>query len=230
MRFQLHTIAVAVVALLSVACTNDSYDSGDGNFSYLTAEMVLLHTGSDMKAVSATTDNGENLTLANPFQQEWMTRPDTVYRALLYYDRTGEPEVKVRSVARVPVLHAVEASRVADLSDSPVGLESIWQTAGCDYVNLSLLLKSGKADGDNMQTIVLADDGVAVDATGKRHARLRVVHDQGSVPEYYTVRQFVSLSLADYAHADSVDISVNTQKAIVGRTFAVNRKQYVCQQ
>lgn len=224
MRFPLYTIAVAVVAMLSVACTNDSYDSGDGNFSYLTAEMVLLHTGSDMKAVSATTDSGESLTIANPFAQNWMTTPDTVYRALLYYDRTGLQEVKARSVTRVPVLHALDASRVADLDDSPVGLESVWHTDGSDYVNISLLLKSGKAEGDNLQTIALVDDGTTADGSGKRHMRLRVVHDQGSVPEYYTVRQYVSICLTDYAQADSVDISLNTAGAEVVRTFPCKRK------
>ena len=43
-RIRLFTIAAAFVGLMSAGCSSDSYDTGDGNYSYLTADFALVTT------------------------------------------------------------------------------------------------------------------------------------------------------------------------------------------
>lgn len=214
-------IAAAIVAVLLGACTSDSYDSGDGNFSYLKAEFAVVATDDNLNIISATTDGGSRLVFANPFKQQWASQPDSVYRALLYYDNTGDSIVKARSISPVPVLSVVSSDRVAELTDSPVTLESTWMSASGCYINLSLLLKAGSTDGGAQQTVALVDDGSYDDSSGKRHLTLRLIHDQGTVPDYYTVRQYLSVAVAQLMPADSVDVVVNTHDGTVVKKFCV---------
>ena len=57
--------------------------------SYLICILTSLKHGQTNweRFVSAKTDDGEELTLSPAVKEQWATRPDTTYRALLYYDR-----------------------------------------------------------------------------------------------------------------------------------------------
>lgn len=227
MKYHQYLIAATAVGLLSVACTNDGYDTGDGNLSYIKAEFVLLATNADGTVDKATTDDSATLQMENPFKQTWAERPDTVYRALLYYDTTdnGAP-VKARSVRQVPVVGLVDSERVKDFNDSPLGVESVWMAHNASFANLSLLLKTGKADQDDMrQTIALVADSVYTDTDGKRHLALRLLHDQGNVPQYYTTTQYVSIGRATFDGADSLDIRLNTYEGVVVRHLSTSPQQ-----
>lgn len=217
--------SLAVIALLITltACTSESYDAGDGPNSYLTADLVLLHTSQDKSVRSALLDDGTTLQFSNPFAQDWLTRPDSVYRALLYYDKTvaasdaaaSNPTatsiVRARSVRPVPVLRPVEAAKVDAMRTDPVGFESLWMSKNNSYINLSLLLKSGKAEGDDaLHSLGVVSYGTTVDAAGSRTLHLTLYHDQGGVPEYYTVQQYVSIPTQLLEEADTVELTLNT--------------------
>ena len=189
-------MAVAVAMLAS--CEHDGYESGDGSLSYLTAELAVLHTASNRSATSADLDNGTTLSISNPFTTSWMAKADTIYRALLYYDvaTDGSKTVKARSVSAVPVLRPIDQNKVKQMHTDPVGVESAW-AAKSGYINLSLLLKAGKTD--------------------MRH--LKLYHDQGGVPEYYTVQRYASIDIKDLGDVDAVSITVNTYNGEVINTF-----------
>lgn len=217
--------SLAVIALLITltACTSESYDAGDGPNSYLTADLVLLHTSQDKSVRSALLDDGTTLQFSNPFAQDWLTRPDSVYRALLYYDKTVATSdaaasnstatsiVRARSVRPVPVLRPVEAAKVDAMRTDPVGFESLWMSKNNSYINLSLLLKSGKAEGDEaLHALGVVSDGTTTDAAGSRTLHLTLYHDQGGVPEYYTVQQYVSIPTQLLEEAVTVELTLNT--------------------
>lgn len=231
MKITYTRIAVAIVGLLSVGCTTDSYDSGDGNYSYLTADFVLLHTDGEASISSADTDDGKHLAISNPFTADWAQKADSVYRALLYYDANktdGDDDtkrcvVKMRSVRHVPVIYPTTADHVAGINDSPVDVESTWMSGNGKFLNMTLLLKYGKTDDSQaIHTVAVAKGEPYIDADGKRHAVLRLVHDQGNVPQYYTVKQYVSISMGEFADADSVDIGINASSGYINKTLPMS--------
>lgn len=231
MKITYTRIAAAIVGLLSVGCTTDSYDSGDGNYSYLTADFVLLHTDGEARISSADTDDGKHLTISNPFIADWAQKADSVYRALLYYDanKTGDTDdskryvVQMRSVRYVPVIYPTTADRLVGINDSPIDVESTWMSANSRFLNMTLLLKSGKTDDDQpIHTVAVVKGEPYIDADGKRHAVLRLVHDQGNVPQYYTVRQYVSISMGEFADADSVDIGINVSSGYISKRLPLS--------
>lgn len=212
---------MAVAAAMFTSCEHDGYESGDGSLSYLTAELAVLHTASNRSATSADLDNGTTLSISNPFTTSWMAKADTVYRALLYYDvaTDGSKKVKARSVSSVPVLRPVDQNKVKEMHTDPVGVESAW-AAKSGYINMSLLLKAGKTDGeDAVQTLGLVDCGTTVGDDGKRTRHVKLYHDQGGVPEYYTVQRYASIDIKDLGDADVVSITVNTYNGEVIKTF-----------
>jgi len=217
------SLAVIAFLITLTACTSEAYDSGDGQNSYLTADLVLLRTSPDKSVRSALLDDDTELLFSNPFAQEWLARPDSVYRALLYYDKTvatsatadSNPTatsiVRARSVRPVPVLRPVEAAKVDAMRTDPVGFESLWMSKNKSYINLSLLLKSGKAEGDEaLHALGVVSDGTTTDAAGSRTLHLTLYHDQGGVPEYYTVQQYVSIPTQLLEEADTVELTLNT--------------------
>lgn len=218
---KIRILLMALAAAVLASCEHDGYESGDGSLSYLTAELAVLHTASNRSATSADLDNGTTLSISNPFTTSWMTKADTIYRALLYYDvaTDGSKKVKARSVSAVPVLRPMEQSKVKDMHTDPVGLESVW-AAKSGYINMSLLLKAGKTDGeDAVQTLGLVDCGTTVGNDGKRIRHLKLYHDQGGVPEYYTVQRYASIDTKDLGDVDAVSITVNTYSGEVTKTL-----------
>lgn len=217
------SLAVIAFLITLTACTSEAYDSGDGQNSYLTADLVLLRTSPDKSVRSALLDDDTELLFSNPFAQEWLARPDSVYRALLYYDKTvatsdaaaSNPTstsiVRARSVRSVSVLRPVEAEDMETLRTDPVGFESLWMSKNKSYINLSLLLKSGKAEGDEaLHALGVVSDGTTTDAAGRRTLHLTLYHDQGGVPAYYTVQQYVSIPTQLLEEADTVELTLNT--------------------
>ena len=218
---KIRILLMALAAAVLASCEHDGYESGDGSLSYLTAELAVLHTASNRSATSADLDNGTTLSISNPFTTSWKTKADTIYRALLYYDvaTDGSKKVKARSVSAVPVLRPMEPSKLKDMHTDPVGVESVW-AAKSGYINMSLLLKAGKTDGeDAVQTLGLVDCGTTVGNDGKRIRHLKLYHDQGGVPEYYTVQRYASIDTKDLGDIDAVSITVNTYSGEVTKTL-----------
>lgn len=218
------SLAVIAFTIALTACTSEAYDSGDGTNSYLTADLVLLRTAPDKSVRSVQLDDGTELRLSNPFAKDWIERSDTVYRALLYYDQISArsdaavgtnpnsiPVVRARSVLPVPVLRISAAADVDNILTDPVGFESMWVSKNGSYLNLSLLLKSGKAEGDtSLHTLGVVSNGTTTDADRRRTLHLTLYHDQGGVPAYYTVQQYVSIPTQFFEDADTIELTLNT--------------------
>lgn len=72
-------------------------------------------------------------------------------------------------------------------------------------------MKSGKAEGDtSLHTLGVVSNGTTTDADGHRTLHLTLYHDQGGVPEYYTVQQYVSIPTPLLKDADTVELTLNT--------------------
>ena len=68
------------------------------------------------------------------------------------------------------------------LRTDPVGFESLWLSKNKSYINLSLLLKSGKTEADDaMHALGIVSYGTTTDADRRRTLHLTLYHDQGGV-------------------------------------------------
>ena len=106
-----------------ISCSNDGYDTGDGNLSYLCAEFVEAFTSSDTIVVKAVTDDGASLTFTQRIKTSWTSVPDSSYRALLYYSK-GDNPVRALSLRQVPVLTPKE--HADSIATDPLTVESVF--------------------------------------------------------------------------------------------------------
>lgn len=191
-----------------ISCSNDGYDTGDGNLSYLCAEFVEAFTSSDTIVVKAVTDDGASLTFTQRIKTSWTSVPDSSYRALLYYSK-GDNPVRALSLRQVPVLTPKE--HADSIATDPLTVESAWTSKNEKYVNLSLLLKTGVSEGvDEKQWLSLVVDP---EASGTDNSLL-LLHAQNGVPEYYTTRIYVSIPIAALPTGKATILRVNTYKGM----------------
>ena len=204
-----------IATSLLAACAIDSYEKGDGELSLLTADLVEAHVDADKKVTLVETDQSERLTLTPAATAQWIETADTVYRALLYYNKVEEGKADPVSLGWVGVLPPRDSIQGGMKSD-PIHVESMWLAKNRKYLNLRLRLLTGNSDDDEARHSI----GVVSDhaLSSANHARLYLYHDQGGVPEYYSSVSYASIPLADIA-ADTLTITVNTYDGPVSRTF-----------
>ena len=193
-------IASAFPLLLS--CSVGGYEEGEGEYSLLRADFCeLIATDSGESAV-ALADDGAELRLYPPVKADWLAKPDSSYRALLYYkvaDGGGEPV----AVSRMPVL---VPSIGVDLPSDPVSFESAWRSG--KYANVAFYVKTGVADGVSPKhTIGVSMDSISVAVPGDTIAHLSLRHDQGGTPGYYSQKVYASIPLATLP-SGAVEIAV----------------------
>ncbi|WP_455540359.1 NigD1/NigD2 family lipoprotein [Prevotella fusca] len=216
------TMVTAAVSLLIVsACEHDFYETGDSGLSYLHTDFVEARTNTLSAFVSASTDDGIQLTLQPALKEKWATKGDTTYRALLYYNKVEngvtEP-VAIRPVAVLPLRLALNKPVV---HNDPVGFESAWMSKNGSYLNLGLILKTGKKEGKQpVQSVAVVCDSIKLQPSGGRMFYLRLHHHQNGVPEYYSSRVFASIPLAGFKKPDSITLDINTYKGKIRKYFA----------
>lgn len=211
---------LTLLPLLVSSCESDSYEKGTGRYSLMRADLGLLAVNGDLQAVAFTTDDGDAYELTSPVTTSWLTRPDTTYRVLMYYNKVEDTRAEAVGLSVVPTLVPVEHWRLGTQPVDPVGVESAWLSQGGRYLNLGLLVRSGRVDDEEgVHGIGVVQDTVLVHADQTRTARYRFLHDQGDTPEYYTNRRFVSILLP--AQLDTVTLSVNTYDGPLERRFAL---------
>lgn len=216
-----------LLALLVLAgCSADGYDSGDGRYSYLRADFVEMHADAGKAVDYVVTDEGERLAADPSFTISWITKPDSVYRALMYYNKiyseSGSACAKAVSVVQVSVLNIIPLQQVGEVPSDPVTFESAWLSAGGKYLNMCVLLKAGTTDdSDAMQTIGIVGEQTVTMPDGGSCAVLRFLHDQGGVPEYYSVRKYLSIRTSDI-DADAVKIKINTYSGETEKVINLN--------
>lgn len=215
--------------LFLMACENDAYRIGEGALSNMRADFVEAQTDADANAVSIETDDGEQMYFSQAVRVSWMERPDTVYRALLYYnkveadDGTYRAEPLAMSQVLVPQIVPFE-NLEGGLKADPVDFVSSWTSRNGKYLNLELGVKTGSVDGSyGTQTLGVICLGVDERTDGTRLVRLSLYHDQAGVPEYYTTDAYVSIAVSrlpvEPSVGDDVSIDIETYDGTVTRTF-----------
>lgn len=208
---------LAMATVLLAACATDSYDSGTGKFSLTQADFVEAHTTSDNAVDYVLTDNGEKLTLTQRKTAAWIDTADTLYRAILYYNKVSNTEAEPVSLSRLPVLSPVIADSIGERHTDPVKFESMWISNNGRYINIGFYMKNGTTDAEPGQhTVGMMYEGERDNADGTRTVRLRLYHDQGDVPEYYSSKYYVSIACSGI-DADSVSIAINTYDGPIER-------------
>lgn len=215
---------LALFIPLIIACEHNSYDTGDGRYSYLQADIVDAHAATKGQIDYCHTDKGDLLKLSPHAKADWATTPDSTYRALLYYGKVTDHTTEAIQIARVPVLKSVPTARIDTIFTDPLKLESAWMSTNRRYLNLQLGLKTGRQDGvDNKQVVSVMHDSTSATGTSMPTIYLQLYHRQNGVPEYYTVRQYVSIPLDDIKETTQICLTVNTYNGIVTRSFVIDR-------
>ena len=206
-------LLLSLVTLTS--CTIDAYEKGEGSLSLMTADFVEAHVDGDKRVTLVETDQDERLQLSPSVTARWIERADTVYRALLYYNKVEDGQAEPVSLGWVGVLPPRDSIK-GGMKTDPVHLESMWLAKNRKYLNLRLRLMTGSADDEDARHAIgmVGSSETATD----NHAYLHLYHDQGGMPEYYSSVTFASIPLAGIA-ADTLTVVVNTYDGVVSRTF-----------
>lgn len=211
----------AILLLLLVSCESDSYDKGEGELSLATAEFVEAHANGNKQMDYVITDNDDRLTVSPQPSVKWMTTPDSLYRALLYYNNVGEGVIEPQSITQVPTLSIYPDWMIQDIKTDPVTFESIWQSANGKYLNMAFYLKIGEVGKDaELHTISIIQDTIIQNADGTATSFMCLYHDQGDMPEHYSSKCYISIP-RDSIKADSVCMEINTYKGVLYKKVAL---------
>lgn len=214
------------------ACTTESYDTGDGDYSYLRADFCELHTTQAKQVDYAISDDGERISFGKTLNVKWAERADTLYRALLYYNRLPDADAKALSLQHVYVLGPKASASVEDPHHDPVVFESAWlstcrrtdltiavdstsREAVTHYLNIAFLVKTGEPDDETARQSI----GVTAEQNSDGAWLLTLLHDQGNVPQYYSTRIYASIPLTDRQLQDGIVLNINTYSGLLTRSF-----------
>lgn len=215
-------LSLTFCLMLLASCTQEVYEKGESDLSLLQADYVEVHVAADGKIDYVVTDEGEQLYLTQPVAKEWTMVPNTFYRALLYYNKV-EGKAQVVSISQVSTILLTASSELVEgVKEDPVELESAWTDKRNRYLTLSLRLKTGKIDdGADGQHLAVCYDRMTKDADGRVTYHLRLYHDQGDVPQFYSSRYLLSVPLFVY-EVDSVQLTLQTYAGPVTKKFRVS--------
>lgn len=223
MRKVFRLLSALSLVILATACEQDVYDKGNSEYSLMRADFVEAFVDNDKKVGYVVTDDNERLQLVEPYTAQWIERPDTTYRAVLYYNMVGA-EVETLALSKVSTTRVRKPGEFkSGVKTDPLGLESVWLGGNRKYLNLCLILKTGAVEDEKIvQTLGIIGDTIVTDAGGRRTYQLRVFHNQGGVPEYYSQRVYFSVPVSEL-EVDSLRLSVNTYNGVVSKGFLLSR-------
>lgn len=196
------TVVLSVLAALLAACSHDAYDTGDGALSYMRADFVEAETDASSSIAAVLTDDGERLMLTRRVKADWASKPDTAYRALLYYNKveTDDAMFMAEPVAMSRVLTPVikpAGAFTGGMKTDPVVFVSSWKSGGNRFINFDLKVKTASLDGEGKgHTIGMACENVEQKADGRHVINLRLYHDRADMPEYYSSQLYLSVPLS----------------------------------
>lgn len=216
------TIHYSLLAMIS-SCSQDAYDKGEGRYSLMRGDFAEANVNSSREVTSITTDDGETLPLKSLHTAKWISRPDTVYRCMLYYNKVkaddGKTVAEVISMGKVNCPQIIPLPANDQYKDDPVKFESLWKSKSGKYLNLHLQLKTGQTeDSTAVQKLEFFTDQVIINPDGRRTLSVLLHHDQGGVPEYYSTQAYVSIATANL-DVDSVRFRINTYSGLVIKTL-----------
>ena len=212
-KFQLLILIIALTISLSpllISCTKDAYEKGEGKYSLMRGDFAEAIVNSSKQVTSIITDDGDEFILTAPYTAKWVSKADTTYRCMLYYNLL-DSKAEILSMGQVPCVGVTPLSQFdRRLVTDPVKFESTWMSKTGRYLNLSLLVKTGITDDSTaVQKLAIVSDTLITHADNKRIRHLILYHEQGNVPEYYSTQVYISIP-TKLIDADSVRISVNS--------------------
>ncbi len=227
-RFLSIIVVIAICCQLATmisSCTQDAYDKGEGRYSLMRGDFVEANVNGSCEVTSITTDDGETLPLKALHTAKWISRPDTIYRCMLYYNKVegadGKMVAEVVSMGRVSCPRIKPFSITVPYKDDPVKFESMWKSKSGKYLNLHLQLKTGQTeDSTAIRKLEFFSDQVIFYPDGRSTLPVLLHHDQGGVPEYYSTQAYVSIPTADLS-VDSIRLYLNTYSGPVVRTLSI---------
>lgn len=214
-------LCLFIPVYLLLSCETDNYDKGEGEYSLMRADFVEAHVGSDKRVDYVITDDGDSLIAEPRFTTKSIETADTTYRAILYYNKVKNSEGKMvaeaKSMSLVPTLNA--QSSTSDQKKDPVKFESLWTACNLRYVNVSIILMTGKPDEEDIhQSLGFVCDAVIQHEDGRQTACYSLIHDQGGVPEYYSQQCYLSIPVRSI-EADSLRLTLQTYEGEISRTL-----------
>lgn len=221
-----HHLALLIATALTLAsCKHNSYDSGDGELSYMRADFTEAHTVMSKQLDNAVTDDGDKVVFSHLYSCEWASKADSTYRALVYYNKVdGLNEVSVVAVSNIPVLRfstKPEDNLPENKKTDPVAFESAWLSKNKKWLNIGFALKTGQADKqDSKQLLGCYCDEVKTLDNGCKEYHLSLYHAQNGVPEYYSSRMFASIPTEGLSQGDKIIININDYKGVVTKEFS----------
>lgn len=219
---KLFSYLLSVSSCLILSCTQDTYEKGDSENSYLRADFIEAFVESDKQVRRVVTDDDVELRLTKVFSADWIQRADTVYRAVMYYSQQGDA-AEVRALSGVGTLTLRrDTTEGKKWKTDPVGLETAWVSTNRKYLNLGLVLKMGASEKDaEPQSIAMMLTRIDTDEKGVRTGHLQLVHSQGDIPEYYSQRVYISLPLQGVT-VDTLFLTMNTYDGMVRKGFLLS--------
>ena len=204
-------LLIVVFALLFFSsCTNETYESGDGTYSYLKAEFGEVTTAEAESVVSFTSDDGDEMHFSPAYSAKWAEKANTSYRALVYHDHVEQGTTQVLAMAEIPVVKPLVTLRPDTLLFDPVILNSAWVSKNGKYLNIGFAVKTGVADDkDLLQAIGIWREKEEKNADGTKDLYLRITHKQNGIPEFYRSEGFLSIKINE-TDAARIHLAVNT--------------------
>ena len=203
-----------------LACTQDAYETGQGEYSLLQADLCELTVNHQQQGASFVTDDGDSYTLKTPYTAKWIETADTTYRTLIYYNKVDVSQAELVSIGEILTLIPYEHWKYEKLQQDPLDIESAWLSKNGKYLNLGLLIKTGRVNNKDMPHIVgLAQDTLFNHADGHRTAYYRLLHNQNGIPEYYTNRRYISILLPNEQRPDTIHLQIETYNGPLERIF-----------
>ena len=142
-------------------------------------------------------------------------------------DKTTTKAIAVKQVLVPKVLSKSKAAAsTVTYPEDPVTFETAWMSANRRYINLSLYIKIGSKDGKiGTQSLGMLHYETVEQQNGAKLYRLKLLHDQNKVPEYYSTQVYISIPMYrlpfELMTGDKVEIGVNTYKGYVSRVYDV---------
>jgi len=218
---------ISSFSTLLSSCTQEGYETGDGEYSLIRADLVDVHVNGDRRVDYVLTDDGDSLRTQPPFTVGWIEKTDTTYRALLYYNlKDGNVEGYSMGQVLAPTIKPVSRFKEGMKTDA-VHLTSLWRARNGKYLNLRLRVMTGTEEGEEQhkQAFGCAADTLVTHADGRRTLHLRLYHDQGGQPEYYSKEIYLSIPLGN-VEADTLVLGMQTYDGMVTKTIVNTPAEY----
>jgi len=236
-------ILIALTCFFS-SCTTEEYKSGDGKYSYYSAEMALLSLA-DSKINKAELDDGRILVFDSSLNAEVLKKnfeqsvAGDYCRLMLYFNK-GEETDGIVEATKILGANSVFLPEIAladtlkkEVKTDPLSMVSSWKAKNGKFYNFSFSVKTGTMDDAEPQSLGVVCDSISFvkpqsaipSESDAPTVYLRLAHNQNNVPEFYSVDVFLSISkqqidklLSHYGvNANSsvrVKLSVNTYDGI----------------